>query len=93
MFGLRGLVVGGVLTAATKFLIRTRAPQVGAYTPALASVGAGVVGSATMGTGKSLIGFGLVEAVSEFIYDLVSPGGVYTLPGITSKTAPGGYDY
>jgi hypothetical protein len=45
-----------------------------------------------LGKGKSVASFGVIEIASELIYDLISPGGVVTLPGISNKTAPGGYD-
>jgi len=88
--GIKGLSVGAGLLAAAKWLIRSRAPQAGAYTTAIANVGAGLVGKTVFGTGSSLIQFGAVDGVSELIYDILTPGGAYDLPGV-AKT--GGWDY
>jgi len=80
--GIKGLSVGAGLLALAKYLVRTRAPQAGAYTTAIANVGAGIVGKTVFGTGGSLIQFGAVDGISELIYDLATPGGAYDLPGI-----------
>ncbi|GAI34022.1 unnamed protein product, partial [marine sediment metagenome] len=80
--GIKGLGVGSILLAAAKYLVRSKAPQVGAYTTAVSNVGAGLVGKMVFGTGSSLIQFGAVDGLSELIYDIATPGGAYDLPGI-----------
>ena len=57
----------------------------------LVIIGAGAAGHA-LGTGKSLLQFGVVDGVSELIFDLVSPGGMLTIPGMEGQAAPAGYD-
>lgn len=88
--GFKGLAIGGSLLALAKYLVRTKAPQVGAYTTAVANVGAGLVGGQLFGTGKSLVQFGAVDGISELLYDLVTPGGAYDLPGISAPKGGGG---
>jgi len=83
--GIKGLGVGSILLAAAKYLVRTKAPQVGAYTTAVSNVGAGLVGKMVFGTGSSLIQFGAVDGLSEIIYDIATPGGAYDLPGIKTN--------
>jgi len=80
--GIKGLSVGSGLLALAKYLVRTNVPQAGAYTTAIANVGAGLVGKMVFGTGASLIQFGAVDGLSELIYDVATPGGAYDLPGI-----------
>lgn len=80
--GPKGLGIGAALLAVAKYLVRRNAPQVGAYTTAVANVGAGLVGKTIFGTGSSLIQFGAVDGLSELLYDVVTPNGIYDLPGI-----------
>lgn len=89
--GIKGLGVGAGLLAIAKYLVRSKAPQAGAYTTAIANVGAGVVGKTVFGTGGSLIQFGAVDGLSELIYDVATPGGLYDLPGTAKST--GGWDF
>ena len=89
--GIKGLGVGAGLLAIAKYLVRSKAPQAGAYTTSIANVGAGVVGKTVFGTGGSLIQFGAIDGLSELIYDVATPGGLYDLPG-TAKSS-GGWDY
>ena len=80
--GIKGLGIGSILLAAAKYLVRSKAPQLGAYTTAVSNVGAGLVGKTVFGTGSSLIQFGAVDGLSELLYDIATPGGAYDLPGI-----------
>lgn len=88
--GIKGLGVGAGLLAIAKFLVRRNMPQAGAYTTGIANIGAGIVGKTVFKTGGSLIQFGAVDSLSELLYDVFTPGGMYDLPG-TKKT--GGWDY
>lgn len=85
--GIKGLGIGAALLAAAKYLVRAKAPQLGAYTTAVANVGAGLVGKTVFGTGSSLIQFGAVDGLSELLYDIATPGGAYDLPGIKTGGA------
>ena len=85
--GIKGLSIGSLLLAGAKWLVRTRAPQAGAYTTSISSVGAGLVGKTVFGTGSSLIQYGAVDGLSELLYDVLTPGGAYDLPGV--KTGGG----
>ncbi len=85
--GIKGLAVGSGLLAVAKYLVRSKAPQLGAYTTAVSNVGAGLVGKTVFGTGSSLIQFGAVDGLSELIYDVATPGGAYDLPGIKTGGA------
>ena len=85
--GIKGLGIGSALLAAAKYLVRRNAPQLGAYTTSVSSVGAGLVGKTVFGTGSSLIQYGAVDGLSELLYDVLTPGGAYDLPGI--KTSGG----
>lgn len=88
--GPKGLIVGSGLLALAKYGLRRFFPQAGAYTTGLAAIGGGAVGAA-LGTGKSLLQFGVVDAVSELITDLVLPGGMVTIPGMGPQVKRG-YD-
>lgn len=83
--GIKGLGIGSALLAAAKYLVRRNAPQLGAYTTSVSSVGAGLVGKTVFGTGSSLIQYGAVDGLSELLYDVLTPGGAYDLPGIKNS--------
>jgi len=83
--GLKGLIVGGALLAGAKYLVARFLPQAGAYSSPIAAIGAGAVGS-VVGSGKSLMTFGLIDGVSELIVDLVTAGGLVNLPTIGTQT-------
>ena len=90
--GLKGLISGALVLSGMKYLVRRFAPQAGAYTTALSSVGTGVVGHVVGLPTKSLSQFGAVDGISELIYDLISPGGLVTFPSIGEIQAPPGFD-
>jgi len=90
--GLKGIVFGAAILTGLKYLVRNYLPQAGAYTTAVSAAGAGLAGS-VLGVGsKSLLQFGIVDGVSELIYDLVTPQGAVTLPFIPSGSK-GGYEF
>jgi len=84
--GLKGLLIGSGLLAMAKYASRKYLPQAGAYTTAFSALSAGAIGGVA-GTGKSLMRFGLMDGVSELMFDLVAPGGLVTFPGIAPKTS------
>jgi len=90
--GLKGLISGALVLSGMKYVVRRFAPQAGAYTTALSSVGTGVVGHVVGLPTKSLAQFGAVDGISELIYDLISPGGLVTFPSIGEIGAPPGFD-
>lgn len=88
--GIKGLVIGAGLLAGIKYLVRTRLPQAGAYTTGLSAMGAGAIAKAMNTSGKSLLGYGAVDAGSEFITDLVLQGGMVNLFNVGQN---GGFDF
>lgn len=94
--GLVGMLGGGLSLFGAKWLVRKYFPQLGNYVAPVAAVGAGAIGKTMKipGTG-SLMLYGLLDGVSELAADAVSPGGLYTLPGIGAATGTQarGYEY
>jgi hypothetical protein len=86
--GLKGLLLSGAILFGMKYVVRRFVPQAGAYTTGLAAFGAGTVGKATGIGGKSLQSFGAVDAISELVYDLVTPNGMVSLPSVGSGGSP-----
>ena len=78
-FGWRGILLGAGAIAAIKYLIRRFAPGFAGYENSVALIGAGIIGP------KSLGPAGITLGLADFIVDAVTPGGVYTLPGIGGK--------
>jgi len=76
--GLKGVLIGGAMYALVAYLVRRFAPQAGAYTPALALAGAGLVK-------RSLLAPALAMATGELMTDLLLPGGMVTAPWVTPK--------
>lgn len=62
------------------------------YVDSVAMIGSGVVGKATKIGTAHLLAPGIVLGASKLVEDLVSPGGLYTLPQL-GGTGNGGYDY
>lgn len=79
--GLKGLLVSAGLLFGAKYLVRRYLPQAGAYTTAASGLAAGALGGA-LGVGKQVMAFGAIDGLSELFTDLVSVGGLITLPGI-----------
>ena len=91
-YGPVGLISAGLLYGAAKYVARRYFPQAGAYTGAVSAIAAGGTAKVLNTTGKSLLGFGLVELVSELVTDLILPGGLVTAPWVSVKTN-GGYQF
>jgi len=83
--GLRGVLIGGAMYALVAYLVRRFAPQAGAYTPALALAGAGLVK-------RSLFAPALAMATGELLTDLLLPGGIVTFPGVAPRIGAPRYD-
>jgi len=79
--GLRGVLMGGAIYALVAYLVRRFVPQAGAYTPALALAGAGLVK-------RSLLAPAIAMATGELITDLLLPDGLVTFPGIPAIKKP-----
>lgn len=77
--GPKGLITTGVLLALSKYILRTKAPQLGAYTTGVAALAAGLVGK-ILGSGASLLTFGVVDTAAELLTDLALPGGMVNMP-------------
>jgi len=78
-FGLKGILLGAAAIAGIKYLIHKFAPGFSGYENAVALIGAGIVGP------KSLGPAGVTLGVADFIVDAITPGGIYTLPGIGGR--------
>ena len=89
--GVKGVLIGTVLLAGAKYVLRRFFPQAGPYTTGASMTAAGLVAKSANVSGKSLVAPGVIELISEFVVDLVQPGGVYTMPGFGA--ARGGYDF
>lgn len=79
--GPKGLTVCAVLLAMAKYLARRGAPQLGSYTTGVSAVGAGLAGK-FLGSGSSLLTFGVVDTFAELLTDLALPGGLVSMPGL-----------
>ena len=93
--GLMGAIGGGASLLASKYVVRKYMPSLGNYISPVAAIGAGLVGKFLKipGTGM-LTAYGIIDGVSEFGADAISPGGIYTIPGIGGATqATRGYEY
>jgi hypothetical protein len=83
--GLKGVLMGGAMYALVAYLVRRFAPQAGAYTPALALAGAGIVK-------RSLLAPALAMATGELLTDLLLPGGIVTFPSVAPRIGAPRYD-
>ena len=89
--GPKGLITCGVLLALSKYISRRFAPQLGAYTTGVSAIGAGLFGK-VLGTGSSLLTFGVIDTAAELLTDLALPGGVLTVPGLGPSNGQMRYD-
>lgn len=87
---------GAIASVASLSLIRilvnrlTGGSVPGEYVDSVAMLGAGVVGKATKIGTAHLLAPGAVLGISKFIEDMVSPGGLYTVPSFAGTR---GYDF
>lgn len=87
--GVKGLLFGTAVLAIAKYLARKFLPIPPGYMQGAAMIGASFV---PVGGAKILRPAGVVDLASEAVVDLVSPGGLYTVPGL-GATNQGGYDF
>ena len=77
--GLKGAVIGGLLIAGVKYLVRRFAPQFAGYESNVALIGAGLVK-------KSFLPAGIAMTVGDLIVDYLTPGGAINAPWVGAKT-------